>query len=132
MASVARQLVVDRSADDVWDAVRDVGAIHTRLAPGFVRNTVYENGVRTVTFGNGATLVEPIVSVDDVRRRLVWTARGGITRHYNASMQVRNDRGRARIIWIADFLPDDAAPAIDAAMRAGLAAIGTHLGGIAR
>ena len=40
-------------------------------------------------------------------RRLVWSAEGGITKHYNASVQVFNiDVESTRIVWIADFFPD--------------------------
>ena len=37
MASIHKDISIDASPADVWDAVRDFGAVHTRLAPGFVR-----------------------------------------------------------------------------------------------
>jgi hypothetical protein len=56
--------------------------------------------------------------------RLVWSAVGGNTTHYNASVQVVPDRdGMTRIVWIADFLPDAVAGDIEAAMGAGAAAM---------
>jgi hypothetical protein len=128
MASIIEEVVVCRPIDEVWEAVRDVGAIHSRLAPGFVANTTFANGARTVTFANGASVVEPIVSLDDTIRRLVWTAEGGATSHYNASMQLFEIRDGTRLVWIADFLPDSAATRIAAAMKAGTAAIAAHLG----
>ena len=39
MASISREIVIDARPEQVWDAVRDVGAPHTRLAPGFVVDT---------------------------------------------------------------------------------------------
>jgi hypothetical protein len=45
----------------VWASVRDVGALSTRLAPGFVVDTRLEGDVRTVTFANGAVVRERIV-----------------------------------------------------------------------
>ena len=36
MASIHKDIIIDASPDDVWDAVRDFGALHTRLVPGFV------------------------------------------------------------------------------------------------
>ena len=36
MASIRREIVIEARPADVWDAIRDVGAVHTRLAPGFV------------------------------------------------------------------------------------------------
>ncbi len=34
MASIHQEIVIEASPEHVWDAVRDVGAIHERLAPG--------------------------------------------------------------------------------------------------
>lgn len=125
MASVIKEIRVETSADAAWDALRDLGALHTRLVPGFViRTRVDSDGAaREVTFANGMTIREPIVSVDDERRRLVWSAEGGRTTHYNASAQVFADGEGARILWIADFLPHEARDAIDQAMSAGAAAM---------
>jgi hypothetical protein len=36
MASIHKEVRVHRKPDAVWDAIRDVGAIHIRLVPGFV------------------------------------------------------------------------------------------------
>ena len=35
MASIRREIQVEARAEEVWDAIADVGAVHTRLAPGF-------------------------------------------------------------------------------------------------
>jgi len=93
-----------------------------------VIKTIYENGVRTITFGNWMEVLEPIVTLDETRHGLVWAAQGGVTTHYSASMQVVSEGDGARIIWTVDFLPDGVAPRIAAAMKAGIAAIGAHLG----
>jgi hypothetical protein len=39
MASVHKELLIEAPAGDVWNAVRDVGAVHTRLARQFVVDT---------------------------------------------------------------------------------------------
>ncbi|HEY5831235.1 MAG TPA: SRPBCC family protein, partial [Hyphomicrobiaceae bacterium] len=39
MASIRKEIMIEARAGDVWDAIRDVGAIHQRLAPGFVVDT---------------------------------------------------------------------------------------------
>jgi Polyketide cyclase / dehydrase and lipid transport len=128
MASVYRKIMTTARADDVWSAIRDVGALHTRLVPGFVVDTKLEGAVRIVTFGNGMVVREPIVTVDDQAKRLVWSAEGGITQHYNASVQVSaNDDGSSKVVWIADFLPDDAAAAISSAIDAGMAVMKSTL-----
>ena len=36
MASIRREISIAATAERVWDALRDVGALHTRLVPGFV------------------------------------------------------------------------------------------------
>jgi len=108
----------------VWDALRDIGALHTRVVPGFVTATELVPGGRRVTFANGMTVVEPIVTVDDDERRLVWSSQGGATTHYNAAARVAAGPSSGSIVtWTADFLPDSVAAAIDGAMTAGAAAM---------
>lgn len=128
MASVIKRISVRASAEAAWDAVRDIGALHVRLVPGFVIDTKLEPDARVVTFANGMTIREPIVACDETERRLVWSSEGGRTRHYNASVQVFDAGHGATLVWIADFLPDEAKDAIDAAMTAGAAAIRSALG----
>jgi hypothetical protein len=122
MASLRKEIVTKAPADRVWSAIRDIGALHTRLVPGFVTDTKLEGDVRIVTFGNGMVVREPIVTIDEQAMRLVWSAEGGVTTHYNASAQVfRIDDDSTRVVWIADFLPDTASGQIATAMDAGLA-----------
>ncbi len=125
MASIRREITLDAPADTVWEAVRDVGAVHRRLAPGFVVDTRLEDGARVVTFGNGLVARELIVDLDDETRRLVWAVVGSrrLT-HHNASMQVFADEPmRSRVVWIADVLPHETAADIGALMAQGLAAM---------
>jgi hypothetical protein len=128
MATIVKTIPVQASSEAAWDAIRDVGSLHTRLVPGFVVDTKLEDGVRIVTFANGQTINEPIVSIDDTSRRLVWTAQGGRTTHYNASLSVDMQDGVTTIRWIADFLPDATANAIDRAMEAGALVMQATLG----
>jgi hypothetical protein len=44
MASIRKQVSIDVPARQLWDAVRDVGALHTRLVPGFVTDCRLEDG----------------------------------------------------------------------------------------
>ena len=39
MATLHKDIFIEASPEQIWDAVRDVGALHTRLVPGFVRDT---------------------------------------------------------------------------------------------
>ena len=124
MASIHREVVIEAPPEAVWDALRDVGAIHRRLAPGFVTDVRLEEGARVVTFGNGMSARELIVDVDDRSRRLVWSVVGGPMTHHNASAQVFGDeKGRSRFVWIADLLPHQLAPGIAQMIDQGLAVI---------
>jgi hypothetical protein len=123
MATIRKQLTTAAAPDVVWGATRDVGALHTRLVPGFVTATTLEGSVRRVTFANGLTVTEPIVTLDDKARRLVWTTEGGRTSHYNAVLEIFPEAGGSRVVWTVDLLPDEAAGAIEAAMAAGMAAM---------
>jgi len=110
MASIRKEIPLESSAENVWAAVRDVGALHHRLVPGFVVDTRLEEGARIVTFGNGMVVRELIVDLDDESRRLAWSARGGRLTHHNASVQVFADGARrCRLVWIADLLPNELA-----------------------
>ena len=122
MASIRKEIVIEASPKHVWDAVRDVGAVHERLAPGFVVDTRLEAGARVVTFANSLIARELIVDVDDEARRLAWAVVGSprLT-HHNASMQVFDDGDRgSRVVWIADLLPDEIAGTIAAMIEEGL------------
>ena len=124
VASIHREVVIDSRPEAAWDALRDIGAIHQRLAPGFVTDVRLEAGARVVTFGNGLVARELIVSVDDQARRLVWSVVGGQMTHHNASAQVfAEGENRSRFVWIADLLPDALAATIAGMMDQGLEVI---------
>jgi len=124
MASIHREVVIDAPPERVWDALRDVGAIHQRLAPGFVTDVKLEPGARMVTFGNGMVVREIIVDVDEDARRVAWSATGGPLSHHNASAQVfAEGAGRTRFVWIADLLPNEMAPPIAGMIDQGMGVI---------
>lgn len=123
MASIQKEMTLAQCPDRVWAAVRDVGAIHTRLATGFVTATELEGDVRTVTFANGAVAREQIIDCDDAGRRLVWSVVGAPFVHHNGAIQVEPAGDGCRLRWIADLLPNDLAPRIDGLMTAGMAAM---------
>jgi hypothetical protein len=133
VATVRTSLDTTASPDEAWDVIRDIGALHTRLAPGFVSDTRLEPGARVVTFVNGMVIREPIVTLDDEARRLVWTAEGGRAAHYNASLQVSaRPGGGTTVVWTADFLPDDAKPFFSVALEAGTKAMKRSLDGLGK
>ena len=123
MASIRKEMTLRANAAQVWDAVRDVGAIHTRLAPDFVKDVKLEGDARIVTFANGMTAKELIVDVDDANCRLVWSVVEGRPKHHNGSLQVFPEGGRCHIVWIADILPNELKGPIGAMMQQGMDAM---------
>jgi hypothetical protein len=121
MATLHREIFIRARSTDVWDAIRDIGALHTRLVPGFVVDTKLEPSARVVTFGNGMVVREPILSVDDERRRMAWAAEGGSTTHYNAVLEVFDDSNGCRVVWTTDLLPNELAGPIAGMQEQGLA-----------
>ncbi len=132
MASIQRDILIDASASTLWKALSDVGALHTRLVPGFVTHCELDGSIegelaRNIRFANGIETREIIVSADAEKRRLVWTAAGGRLTHHNASAQVLPEGdSRCRVVWVADLLPHAMAPAIAAMIEAGLQAMKAH------
>ncbi|HKO22060.1 MAG TPA: SRPBCC family protein [Candidatus Eisenbacteria bacterium] len=129
MASISKEIVTRANPDAVWDAIRDVGALHTRLVPGFVTATQLIPGGRRVTFQNGLVVEEPIIGSDDGKRRLAWTAKGDALplRHYNASVQVFPHERGSRVVWTVDLLPDEAATTVESMMGQGMDAMARTL-----
>ena len=124
MASIHREVSIEAPAAQVWDAMRDVGALHTRLVVGFVTDCRLEGDARVVTFANGVVARERIIDVDDSARRIVWSATGDRLAHHNSSAQVFDEGATAcRVVWIADLLPHEMAPAIAGMMDQGLTAM---------
>ena len=124
MASIRREIVTKARPDDVWAALRDIGALHTRLVPRFVKDTQAEGESRIVTFSNGMVVRELIVDVNDEQRRVVWSAVGGALTHHNGSAQVfPEDGGKSRVVWIADLLPHEMAGPISSLMDEGMKAM---------
>lgn len=120
MPTIRRELLLGAAPGAVWDVIRDVGALHTRLAPGFVTDTRLEPGARVVTFANGVVARELIVSLEEEARRLVWSVVGGRATHHNSSFQVLpGGSGGTRLVWVTDLLPAAAAAPIAAMVDAG-------------
>ncbi|MBV9939485.1 MAG: SRPBCC family protein [Acidobacteriaceae bacterium] len=118
MGSIRKQIITKASTHETWSALCDVGALHTRLVPGFVVDTKLEADARIVTFGNGLVIRESIVAISDDMRRVVWSATTEQLKHYNGSAEVvTSGDGQTRVVWTADFLPDEAAPWIDSMME---------------
>lgn len=132
MASIRHEITIEVAADRIWDAVRDVGALHSRLVPGFVDATEMLAGAtiptRIVTFASGAVLHERIVCCDDAARRLVWSIEDASVVHHNGALQVivQGD-ACSNVVWTADVLPDALAVPFGGFMETGLAVMKRQL-----
>jgi len=124
MASIRKEVSLNVPPEAAWSAIRDVGALHTRLVVGFVTDCRLEGDARVVTFANGVVARELIVDLNDAARRLVWASVGGRLTHHNASVQVfAEGEARSRVVWIADLLPNEMAPAVEAMIEQGMVAM---------
>jgi hypothetical protein len=129
MSSIHKDIPIDAHPDDVWDAVRDFGAVHRRLAPGFVTDARLDGEARILTFANGTVARELLIDCDDARRRLAYAIVGERVKHYSASIQVNADgEAQSRMIWIVDVLPNEIATYIDGQMEQGVIAMQKTLG----
>lgn len=122
MASIRREFAIGMSAADAWEIFRDVGALHTRLVPGFVTETKMDGDTRIVTFSNGSVVPERIVDLDDKRRRIAYSAKSERIEHHNATVEVV-EGPETRIVWIADVLPNTITPYISSQMDLAVAAM---------
>ena len=110
MASIRRTVLIDASAEQVWDALRDFDNVHKRVVPGFVTGLRLEEGARIVTFANGSVARELLVDSDDGERRLVYAIVDGRPTTYSASVQVFDEgESKSRVVWIVDLLPNELA-----------------------
>jgi carbon monoxide dehydrogenase subunit G len=123
MATIHKEEQIHAPPERVWEALRDVGALHTRLAVGFVVDTRMEGAARIVTFANGMVAREEIISVDDAARRVSWAIVGQQFHHFNGAAQLFDHGDGTRFVWTTDLLPDELAPNVDEMMTAGIAAI---------
>src|SRR5947209_19099992 len=110
MASIHKEISLAARPEDVWDAVADFGAVHTRLVPGFVRDAKLDGEARTVTFANSSVARELLVDCDHARRRLVYAVISERVKQHSASVQVfaAGETG-SRLVWIVDVLPNEIA-----------------------
>lgn len=124
MASIYKEFLVNASPQFVWEAIKDVGAVHARLAQGFVTDTKLEGDTRTVTFANGFVVQEQVVSIDDEVRRFVYRTVGGRASHHNAFFQVLPTQdGKSKVLWVTDLLPDEMRAPIEQMVELGSGAI---------
>jgi uncharacterized protein YndB with AHSA1/START domain len=121
MASIRKERTIEARPEKVWEALRDWGALHERLVPGFAVDTQLDGEDRLVTFFNGAVARERLVDLSEEECRLVWSIVDGPYSHHNGAAQVlAGEDGTTRFVWVADLLPDELAETTDGLMERGI------------
>lgn len=125
---VTTETVIAAPSGKVWDAVRDVYAVDTRLVPGMVTMVERTADVRTVTFANGFVVKERIMAIDDQARCIAYSAVGGNAAYHIATMQViAQGPDHSKVIWQTRFLPAEIEPFIAPNMKLGAQIMKQHL-----
>jgi hypothetical protein len=122
-----KEVAVEATAEDCWDAVRDFAGLNVRLVPGFVTDLAMPSPrERRITFFTGDVATEYLVGSNNEAMRLAYTVTESpmASTHHNASVQIVPDGDeRCRFIWITDVLPDDLSDRTGELMEAGIQVI---------
>jgi hypothetical protein len=119
MATVRREVIIDRPPDAVWARVGDAAAVSSWF-PGMVASPV-EGTVRTITTAAGLTLPEEIVTVDPILRRFQYRVTAPLFRHHLGTIDVFDlGDGRSLVAYGTDCEPDALALIIGGAAGAAL------------
>jgi carbon monoxide dehydrogenase subunit G len=123
IASIRHEVVVARTPHEVWDVLRDVGAVHQRLLPGRVQDVSINGNIRTLTMPDGHIVRELIVAIDDDKQRLAYSVIEGARpalEHHHASFEVFPEgEKQSRLVWTTDILPDSLAGLVSERSRRG-------------
>lgn len=122
--TISKTFVVNVPADQVWAALRDVHALPTRLAAGFVTNSRRDGDDRLLTFANGMEARERILAVDETQMRVVYSVISEQMSFHRASATATpKSGGQTEFNWTAQVAPAELAPGMDEMMEVGAAAI---------
>lgn len=122
MASIYRDVAIGRDAESAWAALRRFDAA-AELFSGVLVDCRCTGDVREVTFAGGNKVIERLVTLDDSRRRLVYTVQHEAYAHHSASMQILADTAGCRLLWVSDFLPIERAGVMESLTDAGCRAL---------
>ena len=126
MATIRRQVIVDRSPDDVWAVVGEPSTIATWF-PGMVSSEV-DGAVRTIVTNTGLTLPEEIVMIDPILRRFQYRVTAPFLEFHLGTIDVFDlDDGRSLISYSTDCVPDAMALIIGGATGAALEELARQL-----
>ena len=107
MATVHESINIHATPDTVWALIGSPDAI-SDWHPAIATSPV-SAGVRRCTLEGGGSLVEPIVEHSDGARFYVYEVAEGPfpMSFYHSRIAVEDAEGGSRVVWQADFEPDD-------------------------
>jgi hypothetical protein len=98
-----------------------------KLFAGVLTDCSLSGDIRSVTFANGLVIRERLIAIDEDERRIVYTVLNGSFTQHSASMQIIAAGSRCRLVWISDFLPDEASAGVLPLIEAGCRAVKHNL-----
>ncbi|MCJ8012598.1 SRPBCC family protein [Paenibacillus sp. KQZ6P-2] len=122
MPTIYKEILIDASPEQVWNAVSDVGAVHHRLVPGYTENTIMNGHERTLIMPNGGRVREIIVSIDEKERRMAYAvkeSRMSLLHHHASFKVLPHGDNITKLVWTTDFLPEQLASEIQARVDRG-------------
>src|SRR4051794_17093099 len=104
MASVRRQIIIDRPADEVYAVFADPLTIADWF-PGVAAATV-EGTMRTITTESGLPMAEEIVTNDPIQRRFQYRLAPGFIQDHTGTIDVFDiGEGRSLVSYATDCEP---------------------------
>ena len=105
MATIRRQVLIARSASDVWAVVGDPAAL-ARWFPGVVDAQV-DGTTRVITTASGIPMPEQIVTNDPLQRRFQYRITAPIVRDHLGTIDVFDlADGTSLVSYATDCTPD--------------------------
>lgn len=108
MASVSERIRISAPADDVWQTVRDFGAIDEYLPPVATAELSGQGvgATRTLTLEDGAQIIERLDGIDEDARTLRYSIIEGPLpiENYESTLSVTAiDESACEVRWASDF-----------------------------
>ncbi len=109
MADGKVEVHIERSADEVWDLIKDFGGLDKWMAG--VESCTLDGDVRTLKT-MGVEIKERLVSQSDEERTQSYSIVEGPfpVEHHLATLSVEPEGDGAKFTWAYEVRPDDAAP----------------------
>lgn len=108
--TVSRQISVDAPAASVWKYIGNFNALdvwHPAVAKSeLTRGSGVKNGdIRVLTLGDGAQIIEKLVSFDNDRRSYAYTIEKGPlpVKNYRSRLEVSEKDGKTLVTWSSTF-----------------------------